>query len=89
MFIKPNKVIRDKALSVFVLSSTIFPTAMSPKYMKSNMSSVVSLASQTQYVPHVGFPHNDPVTNATTVIHAPVGKEARNMIADTFVRQIQ
>ena len=89
MLINPNKVIRDNALSVFELSSTIFPTAISPKYINRRINSVVSLASQTQYVPHVGLPHNEPVTNAKVVIQAPVGSEARNMTAETSVRQIQ
>lgn len=37
------------------------------------MNSEVSLASQTQAVPHMGFPHNIPVRRAITVINAPNG----------------
>ena len=33
----------------------------------------VSLASQTHHVPHIGFPHSDPVTKAKKVKVAPMG----------------
>ena len=38
-----------------------------PKYINNNIKNEVSLASQTQYVPHVGFPHSDPVIKVIKV----------------------
>ena len=37
------------------------------------MSSEVSRASHTQYAPHMGLPHNEPVTRARNVNEAPIG----------------
>ena len=40
--------------------------------MNSNTKKEVSLASHTQYVPHVGLPHKEPVTRVIKVKLIPI-----------------
>jgi hypothetical protein len=61
---------------------------ITPKYRNSRMSSEVSRGSQTQYVPHIGRPHTDPVTKASKVNDAPMGAEAAATACPTLMRQI-
>ena len=51
------------------------------------MSSEVSRASQTQYVPHIGLPHSEPVTRARKVNDAPTGALATATTSASFIRQ--
>ena len=46
---------------------------MKPMYKKNKIKTEVNLASQTHQVPHIGFPHSDPVTKAKKVKVAPIG----------------
>ena len=53
------------------------------------MSSEVSLASHTHQVPHIGFPHMDPVTNAKKVNNAPFLADAIDKISKTLIFHIR
>ena len=53
------------------------------------MSSEVSRASHTQYVPHIGLPHSEPVTRARNVNEAPTGALAIATTSASFIRQIR
>ena len=46
---------------------------MNPMYKNIRINVEVMRASQTQYTPHAGLPHKDPVTNEMKVKIAPVG----------------
>ena len=50
------------------------------KYKKNKIATDVNLASQTHQVPHIGFPHIDPVTRQIKVNVAPIGAIAEFMI---------
>src|SRR5436305_3732300 len=54
-------------------SSTVRHNAITPRYIRNSTSTEVSRASHTQYVPHIGRPHSDPVTSARNVNAAPSG----------------
>jgi hypothetical protein len=47
----------------------------------------VILASQTQKVPHVGFPQKEPVINTSAVNIKPITIAAFNKITEIFVLQ--
>ena len=50
--------------------------AITPRYIRNRTSTEVSRASQTQYVPHIGRPHKEPVTRHISVNAAPIGAAA-------------
>ena len=68
-------------LSPLDLFSNAWDSVIIPMYKKRRTSSEVSLASQTHHVPHVGFPHIDPVTNVAIVKQAPRGANALIVIS--------
>ena len=57
-------------------------------YIKNNINSEVSLASQTHHVPHIGLPHIDPVTKARNVKSAPTYAADLESISKTLIFQI-
>src|ERR1700722_17053975 len=62
--------------------------AIIPKYKNNKINSEVKRASHTHQVPHMGFPHKEPVTKARKVDHAPKGALAEILILGIFFRQI-
>ena len=46
------------------------------RYKKNSIATDVSLASHTHQVPHIGFPHKDPVIKHINVKIAPIGATA-------------
>src|SRR6185503_18752340 len=54
-------------------SSTVRHSAMTPRYIRNRISTEVSRASHTQYVPHIGRPHSEPVIRHMNVKAAPIG----------------
>ena len=46
------------------------------RYVRKRIKTDVNLASQTHQVPHIGFPHNDPVIRQIKVKTAPIGATA-------------
>ena len=58
-----------------------------PKYKNNNINSDVNRASQTHQVPHIGFPHNEPVNNAIKVKLAPIGALLMATISASLMRQ--
>ncbi|OPZ09629.1 MAG: hypothetical protein BWZ07_02968 [Alphaproteobacteria bacterium ADurb.BinA280] len=46
---------------------------MTPKYRNNNTNSEVRRASHVHHVPHIGLPHNDPVSRVSKVNAAPSG----------------
>ena len=57
--------------------------------MKKRINSEVSLASHTHHVPHVGFPHIDPVISVATVKLAPRGAIALIAISASVCLKIR
>src|SRR5581483_9288532 len=62
---------------------------MYPRYRKSRISSDVRRGSHSQYVPHIGAPHKEPVTRAHSVKDAPIGAQLAATACETFMRQIK
>ena len=44
--------------------------------MRNKIATEVNLASQTHHVPHIVFPHSEPVSKHMNVKHAPIGAAA-------------
>ena len=61
---------------------------MTPAYRNSKISSEVSRGSHAQYVPHIGRPHSEPVTRASTVKDAPMGAVAAATAWPILMRQM-
>ena len=59
--------------------------ARKPKYKNNNINSEVKRASHTHHVPHIGLPHNAPVTSDKKANRAPVGASADAIIDDRRV----
>src|ERR1700722_7575452 len=76
------------ARSARCVSSIPARSPIYPRYRKSSTSSEVSRGSHCQYVPHIGWPHNDPLTSATTVKEAPIGAHAAAAACATLMRQM-
>ncbi len=73
---EPTRASTAELFSPLVGFSKALARAIKPTYIKNNTSTDVSRASQTHHVPHIGFPHNEPVTRHTRVKHAPTGAAA-------------
>ena len=73
MLISPIIANSEVILTACLLSLIEAYKTITPIYKNNNISSDVSLASQTQYVPQVGLPQTMPVTNAIIVKRAPIG----------------
>ena len=84
-FTTPTNASTAQALSARRGSSILDCRARKPKYRKSSMSSEVRRASHTHQVPHIGLPHNAPVTKDKNANNAPVGANAEAIIPDTRV----
>ena len=63
----------------FVLEKEFFKKIII-RYNINNIATDVNLASHTHHVPHIGFPHNDPVTKQIKVKVAPIGATAELII---------
>src|SRR5471030_760917 len=59
-----------------------------PRYRNNRISSEVRRGSHSQYVPHIGRPHREPVTSAATVKDAPIGAQLAATACATFIRQM-
>ena len=57
-------------------SSIARHSAIRPRYIRNSISTEVSRASHTHYVPHIGLPQSEPVTSARKVNAAPIGAAA-------------
>ena len=73
MFTTPTMAKSPHARLAVRRSSIAAFSPITPKYRKRRMSSEVSRASHTQYAPHIGLPHSEPVTSARNVKEAPIG----------------
>src|SRR6516225_1682723 len=76
MLIRPTSVSTAAARAAWVGSSIVRHSAITPRYIRNRISTEVSRASQTQYVPHIGRPHNEPVSRHISVKAAPIGAAA-------------
>ena len=83
----PTNVNTPLARAAVRLSSIAELSAITPKYKNSKMSSAVKRASHTHQVPHIGFPHNEPVAKAKKVNDAPMGAELAAIISASLIRQ--
>src|SRR5271167_2010520 len=61
---------------------------ITPTYRNNKISSEVNRGSQAQYVPHIGRPHNEPVTSASNVKEALIGAVAAATACPILMRQI-
>src|SRR5690606_39638963 len=64
------------ALPRLAVCSKAANNAITPAYKNAKMSIDVKRASQTQYVPHVGFAHIEPVSKLITQSKNPIGASA-------------
>jgi hypothetical protein len=69
-------------------SSNADRSDITPTYRNRSISSEVSLGSHAQYVPHIGRPQSEPVTNASNVKDAPIGAEAAATAWPILMRQM-
>src|SRR5436309_6903695 len=74
--IAPTSVSTAAARAAWVGSSMVRHSAITPRYIRNKTSTEVSRASHTQYVPHMGRPHSDPVTRHISVNADPIGAAA-------------
>src|SRR5215204_5354724 len=81
----PTKVSTPLARALVRGSSIALRRPITPRYRNSRSSSEVSLASHTQYVPHMGLPHSMPVTNAAAVNEAPSGAQLAATTSASFI----
>src|SRR5258706_15974827 len=76
MLIAPTSVSIAAARAACVGSSIVRHSAITPRYIRNKTSTEVNRASQTQYVPHIGRPHSEPVTRHISVKADPIGAAA-------------
>src|ERR1700694_2970399 len=76
MLIAPTSVNTVAARAARVGSSIVRQSAITPRYIRKRTNTDVSRASQTQYVPHIGRPHKEPVSRHINVNAAPIGAAA-------------
>src|ERR1700730_18913070 len=69
----PTKVRIAAARAAREGSSTVHHSAVTPRYIRNKTSIDVSRASHTQYVPHIGRPHSEPVMRQRRANAAPIG----------------
>src|SRR6266446_4224342 len=87
--IKPTSASTAPARSARRGSSIADCSEINPMYRKKRISVDVVRASQTHQVPHVGFPHSEPVTRARNVNIAPVIDSAEAIIDDSRTFNVQ
>ena len=88
MFIVPIMLNIDIILLAITLLLIDLYSPMYPRYSRSSINSEVSLASQTHHVPHIGFPHIEPVTSVDNVNTAPMGAQDFAIMYIIFMSQI-
>ena len=69
-------------------SSKARTSAAWPSHRKNSTSTLVSRASQTHQVPHIGLPHRLPVARQSAVTAAPTGDNSRAVRSASGCRQI-
>src|SRR5450631_4171469 len=86
-FTSPTMASSAAARSPRAGSSNAERSDITPTYRNNKISSDVSRGSHAQYVPHIGRPQSDPVTNANNVNDAPIGADAAATAWPILIRQ--